>query len=62
MSTIYMKHPELGNKHVPAAEQAAREADGWVKWPRTAAQKAGGEPPAEGEAPARKKPGPKPKA
>lgn len=37
---IYMKHPELGNKHVPEAEQAGREAAGWVRWPRGKEQKA----------------------
>jgi hypothetical protein len=41
MSIIYMKHPALGNKYFPAAEQTEREAAGWVKWPRTKAQKDG---------------------
>lgn len=63
---IYVKHPTLGNKHVPDSEQSALEAEGWVRWPRTAAQKAG-VPPPEPESvpevvqPARKKPGRKPK-
>ena len=38
---IYMKHPVLGNRHVDDAEQAEREAAGWVRWPRTKAQKEG---------------------
>lgn len=38
---IYMKHAEHGNRHFEAGEQAAREADGWVRWPRTKEQKAG---------------------
>lgn len=71
---IYMKHPEHGNKHFPDAQQAELEAAGWVRWPRTAEQKAGvvvetktGGSVATGVAPlaespvARKKPGPKPK-
>ncbi len=72
---LYMKHHELGNAHVADAEQAQREADGWVRWPRTKAQKVnaapqdkqecvvspGSTPAPDGAAPARKKPGPKPK-
>lgn len=74
---IYMKHPEHGNKHFPDAQQAELEAAGWVRWPRTAEQKAGavvetktyadgtvatGVVPLPAESPvARKKPGPKPK-
>jgi hypothetical protein len=38
---IYMKHPELGNKHFDDAEQAEREAEGWVKWPRSKEAKFG---------------------
>lgn len=37
--SVYMKHQTLGNRHFPDSEQKAREADGWVKWPRTKAQK-----------------------
>jgi hypothetical protein len=37
---IYVKHPELGSKHVPEAELPALVAAGWVRWPRTAEQKA----------------------
>lgn len=38
---IYMKHAEHGNAHFVEEEQAQREADGWVRWPRTREQKAG---------------------
>ena len=38
---IYMKHKEHGNAQVADAEQAQREIDGWVRWPRTKDQKAG---------------------
>lgn len=38
---IYMKHPEHGNAHFDEALQAEKEAQGWVKWPRTPEQKAG---------------------
>jgi hypothetical protein len=37
---IYMKHATLGNEHFEDAEQAEREAEGWVRWPRTKEQKA----------------------
>ena len=36
-----MKHPDLGNEHVPDAEVEARRAAGWVKWPRSLSQKVG---------------------
>lgn len=42
---IYMKHPVLGNAHFDDAEQADREADGWVSWPRAKQQKEGVSPP-----------------
>lgn len=68
---IYVKHPTLGNKHVPDSEQSALEAEGWVRWPRTAAQKAGvptlspetvsAPGTTQVQAPPRKKPGRKPK-
>lgn len=35
----YVKHPELGNKHVDDSEVAALVEQGWVKWPRTAEEK-----------------------
>lgn len=38
---IYMKHPDMGNEHFAAERQAELEAQGWVRWPRTAAQKLG---------------------
>ena len=38
---IYMKHAEHGNAHWPDDQEAALVAAGWVKWPRTAEQKAG---------------------
>lgn len=38
---IYMKHAEHGNAHFPDDQEAALVAAGWVKWPRTAEQKAG---------------------
>jgi hypothetical protein len=41
---IYMKHSEHGNAHFDDALQAEKEAQGWVKWPRTPEQKAGIEP------------------
>jgi hypothetical protein len=37
----YLKHPELGNKHVPDSEVDRLTSEGWVKWPRTKEQKAG---------------------
>lgn len=39
----FVKHPELGNKHVEDSEVAALVAQGWVKWPRTAEEKALGD-------------------
>lgn len=39
----YVKHPELGNKHVDDSEVAALVEQGWVKWPRTDAEKALGD-------------------
>ncbi len=39
--SVYMKHPVMGNAHVPASQQTQREADGWVRWPRTPEQKLG---------------------
>lgn len=38
---IYMKHSEHGNAYFDDALQAEKESEGWVKWPRTADQKAG---------------------
>jgi hypothetical protein len=49
---IYMKHPEHGNAHFPDEQEAALVADGWVKWPRTAEQKAGISAPVVPDAPA----------
>lgn len=66
----YVKHPEHGNRHVTDEELPALIADGWVKWPRTKAQKQAAdsaavpikladpiEPPAAPVAPARRAPG-----
>ncbi len=39
----YVKHPELGNKHVDESEVAALVEQGWVKWPRTDDEKALGD-------------------
>ena len=39
----YVKHPELGNKHVADSEVAALVEQGWVKWPRTDDEKALGD-------------------
>lgn len=36
---IYVKHPSLGNKHVPEEEYVQLHAEGWVRWPRSAAEK-----------------------
>jgi hypothetical protein len=38
---IYVKHPEHGNRHISDEDVAAYVADGWVVWPRSAAEKAG---------------------
>ena len=60
---IYVKHPELGNKHVREAELPALVAAGWVRWPRTAEQKAGVSPVAtvgeilKSDEPPKRKPG-----
>lgn len=43
---IYMKHAEHGNKYFPDERQAELETQGWVRWPRTAAQKAADRAPA----------------
>ena len=39
----YLKHPEHGNKTVTDAEVPALVLQGWVKWPRTAEEKAMGD-------------------
>lgn len=61
---VYVKHPEHGNKHVAPEEAPALVLEGWVIWPRTAAQKAGQAPAAtvvlpvlEPEQVAKRKPG-----
>jgi hypothetical protein len=36
---IFVKHPIHGNKHVPESEYPALKEEGWVKWPRSAAEK-----------------------
>lgn len=38
---IYVKHPEHGNKHIPAEEVESHVSAGWVVWPRSADVKAG---------------------
>ena len=35
----FVKHPELGNKHVDDSEVAALVAQGWVQWPRKKEEK-----------------------
>lgn len=61
--TAYVKHPVLGNRHVDERELPALVGAGWVRWPRTAEEKAGQvvapveiteEPPAE---PVKRRPG-----
>lgn len=58
--TVYVKHPVLGNRHVDERELPALVGAGWVRWPRTAEEKAGQpveiteEPPAE---PVKRRPG-----
>lgn len=39
--TVYVKHPVLGNRHVDERELPALVGAGWVRWPRTAEEKAG---------------------
>ena len=39
----FVKHPELGNKHVDDSEVEALVKEGWVKWPRSAEEKALGD-------------------
>lgn len=34
-----MKHPTLGNKHFDDEQLEVLRAKGWVRWPRTAAEK-----------------------
>lgn len=42
MATLKLvKHPELGNKHVPESEVKGLVANGWQVWPRTKEQKEG---------------------
>lgn len=36
----YLKHPELGNKHVSDEEAEALEAQGWTRFPRSKEAKA----------------------
>lgn len=36
---IYAKHPQKGNKYFPDSERCRIEADGWIVWPRSKAQK-----------------------
>jgi hypothetical protein len=36
---IYMKHHVLGNLYFDDKQQVEQEALGWVRWPRTIAQK-----------------------
>lgn len=43
-----VKHPVYGNKHVEDSAVAALVADGWVKWPRSDADKALGDGSAAG--------------
>jgi hypothetical protein len=42
MSSFYLKHPTLGNRHVDTqAEADSLQAQGWTRWPRTKEQKEG---------------------
>lgn len=36
-----MKHPTLGNVYAEEEEVTKMQAEGWVRWPRTAEEKAG---------------------
>ena len=36
---IYMKHATLGNANFEDKEQAQKESEGWMKWPRTKEKK-----------------------
>lgn len=45
---VLVKHPVHGNKHVDDSEVAALVAAGWVKWPRSADEKALGDGSAAG--------------
>ena len=36
---VYVKHSELGNKHVSDEEAKKLVNEGWVRWPRTKEQK-----------------------
>lgn len=39
---FYLKHPTLGNRHVPTlAECEKLQSEGWTRWPRTKEQKLG---------------------
>lgn len=56
---IYVKHKEHGNKHIEGAVLDEHIAAGWVKWPRSKAEKAGlppvaPEPPEEVEQPVKR--------
>lgn len=44
----FVKHPVHGNKHVDETEVSALVAAGWVKWPRSADEKALGDGSAAG--------------
>jgi translation initiation factor IF-2 len=39
LDLIYVKHPELGNRHVPADQVAQLLASGWTRFPRSRAEK-----------------------
>ena len=39
--TILMKHKVLSNRYFDERLQGTQELQGWVRWPRTQAQKAG---------------------
>lgn len=45
---VLVKHPVHGNKHVDDSEVSALTAQGWVKWPRSADEKALGDGSAAG--------------
>ena len=39
---VYVKHSELGNKHVSDEEAKKLVNEGWVRWPRSKEEKVGG--------------------
>jgi hypothetical protein len=52
LDLIYVKHPDLGNRHVPADQVAQLVAAGWTRFPRSRAEKQRGAWPPPAAAPA----------